>query len=115
MIIEGELEGASNSLQLSAFEREAVWLKLLCLFPPWSGTVDSSAVQFETRADREAAITDYTRRSKCTRNQLAKAAGVDYSDLNKWKLQGNAAFSKTGNRSQKTMSIETELLRRSTS
>jgi hypothetical protein len=68
----------------------------------------SAGDPFSTPKDRDQAITSYQSAWSKTRRDVAKACGVAYQDLNKWKLRRELAK----HYSEKRSRIEKELLRR---
>lgn len=122
LIIEGEMEGAFNSLELSKAEQMAVRSKVFAL----QMQLDSSCVPdmpapdqhlptvqddpFATQQLRSAAIGDaMARRSLGSQGRLARELGVDRSDLNKWKLQRHEGLSPKNGRSARADQIEKNL------
>jgi hypothetical protein len=109
-IMDGELESASNSLELSEFESAAVWSKLLQIRPDPNGTGKIVAigagrsiasapenVDYATPAARNNAIESYMQAWGIPKRRLAaQKLGVEYTDLNTWKLHRSARFAKSG-------------------
>lgn len=105
-IIRGELESMTYSLEMSQVEQNAVWLRLLLVpaQPDSEKVVEIAAGRqiandplFGTPELRAAAIDACKKiQDPATVDKVAQHCEVEYSDLNKWKKRGHAAFSKKG-------------------
>ena len=74
--------------------------------PPAPQSEPGKVDAFATKEQRESAIIAYKIDRTCTRADLAKAANVDYSDLNKWKLHRSLTkkhFSKKAQRIEQVL------------